>query len=92
MIHEMMNMSCQFLNMIQTRTHWWNIKKEHHSRRRRSQKHHHNQYLKKEKTHKVRMRKLLGHVAKSLSIHDMEQKDDHHHMFDTVGAHIDEDC
>jgi hypothetical protein len=37
------------------------------------------------------MKNLLGHAAKSLSIRGMEHEEGHHHMFDIVGTHTDED-
>jgi hypothetical protein len=37
------------------------------------------------------MHNILGHVAESMSIRGMEQKEGHHHMADTAGTQRDED-
>jgi hypothetical protein len=37
------------------------------------------------------MKNLLGHVAESLLIRGVERKGGRHHMFETIGAHTNED-
>ncbi len=48
--------------------------------------------MKKEKIQKVIMKNILGHVIESLSIHGIERKGGHCHMFETARTHANEDC
>ncbi len=38
------------------------------------------------------MKNLLDHAVEWSSIHGIEQKGAHHHMFETVGTHTNGDC
>jgi hypothetical protein len=62
-----------------------------YSWKKKTSQHHCNWHLKKDKTQKTKMKNLLGHVAESLLICGVKRKGGHHHMFETIGTHTNED-